>query len=244
MSNTGSQNLSDAQGITAESQSGAVNIAKRIHKVMLEVGYVYKDGKNTFQKYNYASEANAIKAIRPALVKNGLILLPSVQKSEMDSYGNTTVHVLYKLMDVEGNFITFQMIGQGNDKNSKGVGDKGVYKAITGANKYALLKTFLLETGDDPEVESDHDKESESKSEKSEPKSEDYFKTKQDIQNYVLEMKGYIQSCKTEKDLVELWQGNKPLLDTVKKKNESSYNDLLDLCKYTKAKINGEKNGK
>lgn len=244
MSNTGSQNLSDAQGITAESQSGAVNIAKRIHKVMLEVGYVYKDGKNTFQKYNYASEANAIKAIRPALVKNGLILLPSVQKSEMDSYGNTTVHVLYKLMDVEGNFITFQMIGQGNDKNSKGVGDKGVYKAITGANKYALLKTFLLETGDDPEVESDHDKESESKSEKSEPKSEDYFKTKQDIQNYVLEMKGYIQSCKTEKDLVELWQANKPLIDTVEKKNESSYHDLLDLFKYTKAKINGEKNGK
>ena len=106
---------------------------------MLEVGYVQKDGTNSFQKYNYASEANAIKALRPALVKNGLILLPSVEKSEMDSYGNTTVHVLYKLMDVEGNFITFQMIGQGNDKNSKGVGDKGIYKAITGANKYALL---------------------------------------------------------------------------------------------------------
>ena len=206
---------------------------------MLEVGYVQKDGTNSFQKYNYASEANAIKALRPALVKNGLILLPSVEKSEMDSYGNTTVHVLYKLMDVEGNFITFQMIGQGNDKNSKGVGDKGIYKAITGANKYALLKTFLLETGDDPEVASEQDHE-----ENAVKKEDSLLTTKQAVQNYVLEMKGYIQSCKTEKDLVELWQGNKPLLDTVKKKNESSYNDLLDLCKYTKATINGEKNGK
>jgi hypothetical protein len=32
-------------------------------------------------------------------------------------------------------------------------GDKAPYKAMTGALKYALLQTFLLATGDDPEDE-------------------------------------------------------------------------------------------
>ena len=45
------------------------------------------------------------------------------------------------------------MAGAGNDRNSKGVGDKGIYKALTGCNKYALLKALQLATGDDPENE-------------------------------------------------------------------------------------------
>jgi len=36
--------------------------------------------------------------------------------------------------------------GDGSDSN-----DKAIYKAITGAQKYALMKTFLVATGDDPE---------------------------------------------------------------------------------------------
>jgi hypothetical protein len=45
--------------------------------------------------------------------------------------------------------------GCGNDKNSKGgIGDKGTYKALTGANKYLLFKLYQIATGDDPEVAS------------------------------------------------------------------------------------------
>ena len=40
------------------------------------------------------------------------------------------------------------MAGQGLDS-----GDKAPYKAMTGALKYALLQSFLLATGDDPEEE-------------------------------------------------------------------------------------------
>jgi hypothetical protein len=32
--------------------------------------------------------------------------------------------------------------------------DKGVYKALTGSEKYFLMKAFLIPTGDDPEKES------------------------------------------------------------------------------------------
>jgi hypothetical protein len=44
--------------------------------------------------------------------------------------------------------ITVKVAGEGLD-----AGDKAPYKAMTGALKYALLQSFLLATGDDPEEE-------------------------------------------------------------------------------------------
>ena len=45
-------------------------------------------------------------------------------------------------------------VGTGAD-----TGDKGVFKAMTGAEKYLLLKAFLISTGDDPEGDEKVDKE-------------------------------------------------------------------------------------
>jgi hypothetical protein len=47
-----------------------------------------------------------------------------------------------------GEEIVAKVAGQGLDS-----GDKAPYKAMTGALKYALLQSFLLATGDDPEDE-------------------------------------------------------------------------------------------
>jgi hypothetical protein len=134
---------------------------------MRDVGYVQKAGHNDFQNYKYATEADAIAALRPAMIKHGLCMIPSVESVEQDEWGNTNVLMHYRILDEEGNFLSFRAAGSGNDKNSKGVGDKGIYKALTGASKYALLKTFMMETGDDPEVPSQQEKES-----KPEPKPE------------------------------------------------------------------------
>jgi len=128
-------------------------------QVMEEVTYVQKDKTNDFQHYNYASEAAAIKKIRPALIKAGLFMLPSVEKMWLDDRGNTHVEMLYRIFDISGDYIQFKAVGSGQDKN----GDKGVYKALTGASKYALLKTFMLETGDDPEVPREDEKKEEKK---------------------------------------------------------------------------------
>ena len=126
-----------------------------MNKVMAEVGYVQKKDENKFQKYKYAGEAALLATLRPSMVKHGLVLFPSVQSvSPIDEYGNTHVIVNYTLSHVSGAVWPhgLQMAGCGNDRNSKGgVGDKGVYKAITGANKYMLFKLFQLETGDDAE---------------------------------------------------------------------------------------------
>jgi hypothetical protein len=53
----------------------------------------------------------------------------------------------YTFMDVDtAEEITVKVAGEGLDP-----GDKAPYKAMTGALKYALLQSFLLATGDDPE---------------------------------------------------------------------------------------------
>ncbi|NBS68239.1 hypothetical protein EBT31_04900 [bacterium] len=160
MSNEENQSQYAAQGTIAVLGTGAASIAKKILQVMRQVGYVQKEEKNEFHGYKYASESNAIAALRPALIAAGLVMIPSVRSVRHDEHGNTHVIVEYMVLDEEGNCLTFSTSGSGNDRSSKGaIGDKGIYKALTGANKYALLKTFMLETGDDPEIPSETEKE-------------------------------------------------------------------------------------
>lgn len=125
-----------------------------LHNVMREVNYVQKKGENDFHNYKYATEADVLERLRPAMVKHGLILIPSVQQvSSVDQYGNTTVSIHYTLAHTSGAVWPQPVIaaGCGNDRNKSGIGDKGLYKALTGANKYLLFKLFQIETGNDAE---------------------------------------------------------------------------------------------
>lgn len=120
----------------------------------MEVGYVQKKGRNDFQNYNYVTESDVVAQTREALLNNDIVMIPSVEDVSHDEYGNTNIIVLYTVHHTaSGQNLTFKMAGAGNDRNSKGVGDKGIYKALTGCNKYALLKALQLATGDDPENE-------------------------------------------------------------------------------------------
>lgn len=126
-----------------------------MNTVMKSCGYVQKSGKNAFHGYKYAGEADLLEKLRPAMVDAGLVLIPSVtEQSAIDEHGNTRVRIEYTLAHVSGEIWPTPIVAQGcgNDRNKNGVGEKGVYKAITGANKYLLFKLFQIETGDDPEA--------------------------------------------------------------------------------------------
>jgi hypothetical protein len=135
-------------------------ITKALHDIMAKVSYVQKGGLNKFHNYKYAGEADLLEVLRPAMLEAGLLLLPSgVEQSSVDQYGNTQISVAYTLAHKDGDVWPDKLIafGCGNDKNKQGgVGDKGTYKALTGANKYLLFKLFQIETGDDPE-RAEHD---------------------------------------------------------------------------------------
>lgn len=139
-----------------------VKILAALNEIMAEVGYVHKGGENKFHGYRYAGESDLLAVLRPAMVKHGLILIPSHQDvSQPDQYGNTMVKVAYTMAHKDGDVWPDPIIvyGSGNDRSKNGgVGDKGLYKALTGANKYLLFKLFQIETGDDPERDSEGDK--------------------------------------------------------------------------------------
>lgn len=133
----------------------SAKIATALHQVMSAVSYVQKTGKNAFHGYKYAGEADLLEVLRPAMVEAGLLLIPSISEVRpIDEYGNSVVIVEYTLAHKDGDVWPhpIRAAGAGNDKNKNGIGDKGVYKALTGANKYLLFKLFQIETGDDPET--------------------------------------------------------------------------------------------
>lgn len=159
-----------------ETTQGA-RVLEALGKVMKDTGTIPKTGWNDFHKYKYATEEDALDIIRPAMVKHGLILLPSCEHiSPIDAHGNTHIVVEYHLAHTSGDILPFslKMPGTGNDKNRGfpepgGVGDKGTYKAMTGANKYALFKILQLATGDDPERDGQGGKSGDQKKQASQP---------------------------------------------------------------------------
>jgi hypothetical protein len=130
-------------------------LADAVCKVMAAVGYVQKTGRNDFDRYAYASDADLLKALQPAMAEHGLCMVPvSVvwETSEHRTKKGATEDkaqcvVTYALLHRGGGRIDVQTAGCGTDRM-----DKAVYKALTGAYKYALRQVFAVPTGDDAEA--------------------------------------------------------------------------------------------
>ena len=127
----------------------------KLAEVASEIGYVEKNGRNDFHKYDYVTEADLIEAVRSKLTDRNVVLMPSVKEVRERPYVTdkdkqscvTTVIVAFTFIDADsGETHEAEWAGTGDD-----AGDKGLYKAYTGALKYFLMKAFQVPTGDDPE---------------------------------------------------------------------------------------------
>lgn len=126
----------------------------KLCKIMGEIGWIEKRGRNDFHKYNYVMEADLVDTVRSKLAEAGIFVFTSVEDvSVIPGFGKdgnslvTQVRTVHTFHDAEtGEMFSVEGVGHGEDKN-----DKGVYKAMTGAMKYFLMKNFLVATGDDPE---------------------------------------------------------------------------------------------
>lgn len=136
-------------------------ILKKMLAIMTDVDRIEKDGTNDFHKYKYASEKIIKERLHTALVKHGVVFYIVKAEQSVDTVAIkdkterlTSTILTYRFCDVEsGEYIEGQGIGQGQDP-----GDKGSYKAITGALKYILTTSFLIPTGDDPEADAETDR--------------------------------------------------------------------------------------
>lgn len=125
-----------------------MKIYKKILAVMSDIEYLKKDDHVKFGSTNYKaiSEEKVTSAVRASLLKNGLVMFPIHQEHKRD--GNlSTVDVTYRLADSDSaEYVDIVSSGTGADTQDKGVG-----KAMTYAYKYAMLRTFAIPTGEDPD---------------------------------------------------------------------------------------------
>ena len=133
------------------------NILKKLHAIQGDIERMEKDGTNAFQNYKYLSETQITYKMKTLLDKHGVVMHYGWTEKSCVPFTTakggqqflTTVDVNYTFFDVEsGEMVCNNVSGQGADS-----GDKGIYKAITGAIKYLFMKTFNIPTGDDPENE-------------------------------------------------------------------------------------------
>ena len=142
-----------------------MNIFEKMSAVTAEISAVAKNldvgwGKN---HYKAVGEADVLAAVKPAEAKHGIYSYP-LSRNVIESGvlistktdGSETkqqfmrVETVYRFVNMEKpeEFIDITTYGDGVDSQDKAPG-----KAMTYADKYALLKAYKIITGDDPDQE-------------------------------------------------------------------------------------------
>lgn len=127
-------------------------LAMKMARVMSRMTRLEKTGKNSFHKYKFATDADVSDAVRGAMADEGITFLPSLIQYTRDEVGKTRNGTPKHLYTAE-----FEMIFTDGVSNYRiswfsealDSEDKGLNKCATAAVKYALLKTFLISTGDE-----------------------------------------------------------------------------------------------
>lgn len=144
-----------------------IGLYQKISKVMQDIQYLAKDGKIEYKntRYKAITEEKVTGAVREALIKHGLVIIP-VEQEHLKEGTLTTVNTKYKIIDIDtGQFEIIASSGTGVDTQDKGVG-----KAMTYSYKYMLLRTFAIPTGEDPDKISSDELDDELNKEKTEDK--------------------------------------------------------------------------
>lgn len=139
--------------ITYKGKPGS--FADAMTTLMERLAYIQKDGKNTFHKYKFVSEAAVKAKLNPVMVDLGLF----VKKVSIVLPGTPTPEscvALVTLTITDGGTNTVEWEGAGSAKDK---GDKAVMKALAAAMKYAVTMGAVVSTGDDPEADAQVDEE-------------------------------------------------------------------------------------
>ena len=150
------------------------NIYQRMAAITAELRAVAKNltvptgGKNS---YKAVGERDILDAVKPLEEKHGVYSYPAgrnvlesnILETEKTYNGQTTktttfmtrIETLYRFVNVDNptEYIETVTFAEGIDPQDKGSG-----KAMTYADKYALMKAYKISTGDDPDQDASEDK--------------------------------------------------------------------------------------
>lgn len=149
--------------------ANTLNIFQRMSKITEELSPVAKNltvgyGNNS---YKAVSERDVLDAVKPLEIKWGVYSYPfsreileaqTYETTRKDMQGNeststtffTRIRTVYRFLNVDqpGEYLDITSFAEGIDPQDKGSG-----KAMTYADKYALLKAYKISTGEDPDRE-------------------------------------------------------------------------------------------
>lgn len=135
-------------------------LATKLSKIMGEIKKIDKNGKNNQQHYEYVTEADITAIVGNKLSEKNVQVLwdckdQSVREVKTKNGSMLINCAWYNVEVVDGDTgysIVVNAYGEGSD-----YGDKGSYKAFTGAQKYFYMKLFNISTGDDPEKDNSNE---------------------------------------------------------------------------------------
>jgi hypothetical protein len=133
-----------------------MSIHKKISEIMKKVAFVKKDSTIGYgnNAYKAVSHDAVLRMIREHLIDVGVIVIPSQVEKGVSVPGTTKnggakirFEAMYDVMFYDSDSDTSLTIR--TEAHADDSGDKAANKAITYATKNALLKAFMLETGED-----------------------------------------------------------------------------------------------
>lgn len=119
---------------------------------MESIGPIIKDKTNVEKGFDYASIASIIMKAREAMINEKVIMIPLDLKQVTARGNDVIINMTYRFYDAEPNekgicdYLDVNVPGEGADKEGW-----AVYKALSGAYKYAITQTFAIPTLDDAE---------------------------------------------------------------------------------------------
>jgi len=125
------------------------NIYGLIPKVMCSIGAIGKERTNSQQNYKFRGIDDLYNAVQAALIEHKVFLVPEVidikREEKVSKTGGlllyTILTIKYTFYADDGSFFSAITIGEAMDS-----GDKSCNKAMSAAQKYALLQVFCIPT--------------------------------------------------------------------------------------------------
>lgn len=149
-------------------QTASLNIFQRMLAATSEINRVAKNLKvdiSKSQSYKAVAESDVLEAVKPIEEKYGIYSYPVSRTVIKDEAYTTTseydgrksekttffmrLAIVYRFVNIDNpdDYIDITTYGDGVDTQDKAPG-----KAMTYADKYALLKAYKIQTGDDPDA--------------------------------------------------------------------------------------------
>lgn len=141
------------------------SLFKKLATVMGDMNNIPKTGVNSYFKYKFVTAEAIADAVRQRLASQNVAFFASISKRELVSIPTGKTDKNGEIITVNRWVIDFEFTFADGDTGATDTrlwsaeagadDDKGINKCATAAEKYFFLKTFIVNTGDEPDADGD-----------------------------------------------------------------------------------------